>query len=315
MRTFISEHYRASLYHADLWHVELDVGDFSPHEYQAKRIMAHGEWFTDEEAATVEAMIFCPGFYSGRTDKAPDARLRDLRAFTRLKFLSIPAHLLAHADLVGLSASLEYLRVAPPQTLPLPMAGKPPSWPMATALLPKLRVLDICRPPTAFVGFSVERYPALEWAFVELEGESSAQCLSIFDTVQTLQGLGIGAVRSKKVSLRPVRTDIHSLRLQEIQAQQFEMERLTAFQELRYLEIADCRAPVDCAVLAELPHLEELSLEACDEIRGITSLIRMKHLKKLRLAGRERSYKEDLPRGFEDRLRRGISEVVIESER
>ena len=312
MRTFISEHYRTSLNQADLWHMELDAGDFSPHEYQAKRIMPHGEWFTDEEAAGVEAMIFCPGFYSGRTDKAPDARLQDLRAFTRLKFLSIPVHLLAHADLASLAGSLESLRVAPPRALSMPTADKPPSWPMAAARLPKLRVLELCCPPAAFVEFSVARYPALEWAFVELEGESSAQSLRVFKTIPTLQGLGISAVRSKKISLKPLPAGIRALRLQDVQTPQFAMEGLRAFQDLRYLEIADCRAPVDCTVLAELPHLEELSLEACDELHNVTSLIRMKQVKKLRLAGRARSYKDDLPRGFEDRLRCGIAEFVIE---
>ena len=184
--------------------------------------------------------------------------------------------------------------------------------PMSRAVLPKLRILDLACPPSWFSNFSVSRYPALEWCFVSLDGESSARFFGQFDAAPALKGLGLAGVRSQKTTLKAMRTDISALRLQEIHTARFVMGDLGLFRELRYLEIADCRAPLDCGLLEDLPLLEELSLQACDEITGFPSLLKLPHLKKLRLSDRVRPYAKDMPRGLEEKLRTAIPEIMME---
>ncbi len=310
VRTFIDEHCQAPFRRADVWRVELDEGDFPPHEYQNERVMPHGSWFTDEEAAGVEALAFCPGLYTVPGRK-PDVRLFDLTPFTRLKYLSLPVHLLPYADLVGVAGSLECLRIGPAQDLSLSGPDKR-LWRMPRAVLPRLRLLDLAFPPACLTNFSTTRYPALEWCRVDLDGEVSARFFDRFAKAPALRGFGLKGIRSRKTTLKSLRSDISALCLRQIHTPRFATDSLAAFGNLRYLDIAECRAPIACGLFARMPDLEELSLRACDELTDFKALLTLPRLKKLRLTGRLRPYSRDMPRGLEETLRTAVDEVELD---
>jgi len=310
VQTFILDTYRAPLRNLELWHVELVEGDFSPHEFQSKRIMAYGEWFTPDEASTVEAMALCPGFYTRQRSGAKDMRFADLGTFTRLKFLSVPAHLLRYVDLAGVAGTLEQLHISDAQSLPLPATARRPVWPMPRTPLPRLRTLELYCPPVRFEPFHIERYPSLTWCGMDLDNEPSTQFLSVFDASPALAGVGLAGINGKKLSLAPLRKDLRALRLQDIQTRQFDFAALSAFTSLQYLEIADSRTPFDCRRLRGLP-VEELVIEACDELEHAQALLELP-LKKLSIRGRVRPYTKDMPKTLPAALHNAVSDIELE---
>jgi hypothetical protein len=127
----------------------------------------------------------------------------------------------------------------------------------------------------------VALYPTLEWLHIELgEYDKSGKSLQMFQDHPALQGFSLDSVKQPDL-LKNLRKDITALSLWSITTKRFEYSYLRSLNRLRYFRLRASSTPVDCALLAELPALEELELGICKTIINTSALLKSSSLKKL----------------------------------
>lgn len=282
MNSTIANRYGLATYQLNCWMIEIDA-DTVPIKLPQDMwsVKSPQQWFTAEQAASVDAMTL---FEAVGSPENPSVygRLADLSAFLNLKFLSVPVDAVRHIDIASVADQLEHLRINAPRSIDLYTSYKskalPPLYP---GLLPQLKTLKIVCSPAGWPSFDTSLYPSLEWLHTELdEYDKSGKCLKMFKDHPSLQGFSLDSVKQPDL-LKNLRTDVTALAFWSITTKQFDYSYLKGLQQLKFLRLRASFTPVDCALLAELPALEELELGICKVLTHTSALLKSKTLKKL----------------------------------
>jgi hypothetical protein len=281
MNSTITDHYEWPTQSLKWSPVEIDTGAAPLHMQNAWSAKSPQEWFNKDDSALLGAMTLFVRF-DGNEDPSVYKRFNNLGIFPNLKFLSIPLDAIPYIDIAAASSRLEHLHLTRPRSGDLYTNYKNKTLPpLYSDVLPQLKTLRIVCPPSGWIEFTVLRYPKLEWLHTELgEYDKSGKSLKLFKDHPTLQGFSLDSVKQPDL-LKNLRTDITALALWSITTKQFDYSYLRGLQQLKYLRLRASFTPVDCALLAELPALEELELGICKVLTNTNALLKSKTLKKL----------------------------------
>jgi hypothetical protein len=261
--------------------VEIDSGAAPLHMQNAWSPKSPQEWFNTDDSALLGAMtLFVRS--GGDEDSSVYKRCNNLSIFPNLKFLSIPLDATQYIDIAAVSTRLEHLHLTRPRSTELYTNYKNKTLPpLYAGVLPQLKTLQLICPPSGWPEFTVSQYPKLEWLHTELgEYDKSGKCLKMFKDHSSLQGFSLDSVKQPDL-LKNLRTDVTALAFWSITTKQFDYTYLRNLQQLKYLRLRASFTPVDCALLAELPELEELELGICKVLTKTSALLKSKTLKKL----------------------------------
>lgn len=292
MDFFIDTEFLFPMRKLNCWYVEFRKGDL-PEDLMRKQYKLFNEWFSDEEAISVEGLIL---YYRGSVDQCDPLlyhRFKNMSIFRNLKFLSIPLDAIEHFDFPSIKSGLTHLKITEPTLNEYyrfyaerkhPMVYE--DWFPGSRLdqrLPNLKALSFyATTPTLFRSFDAKNYPNLEWLECEMDFDKSGKFFKLFKDSTTMQGYSLNVV-SKKDILKNIPKNIKALRMWSITTRQFDYSLFSEFKELKYLHIAGSFTPVDCAVFLQLPALTELYLDVVHRIDNVSALLESPNLTRLRI--------------------------------
>lgn len=267
------------------WLIELDKGSLQGYIEEGDLFKGAGEWFSGEEAASVEGMTM---WYDNGDETHHDAhvyqRLNNMSAFKNLKFLSIPADAIGCIDIDSIKSHLLHLHIVAPRSFEYrdEYYEKDRRALIFDTVFPKLKTLQLLFSPIKFSNFDVKRYPSLEWLACDLEYDKSGKFLKFFKDYTSMQGYSLDGI-SKKDFLKNVPKNIQALKMWSITTRQFNYSLLSEFRDLKYLDISGSFTPIDCSVFLKLPALTELNLGCSSQIDNTSELLNSKTLEALKI--------------------------------
>jgi len=299
------KYYMPTKFISGWWWVALDADTDLPPELPGKK---ETEWFSNLEASQVEALTFWYGRNTTTRCESAYERLRDLSSFSQLKSLSIPLEVVPHIDISSVATHLEHLHIADPSVVnEAHFSDKNYRFLMFDEYFPALRTLKLFVSPKWCANFSVQKYPKLKWFTSDFDLDPKGIGLKFFLPSQTVQGFELNSI-TRKYTLKYLKTDVKALRFWSITAKSFDFGVLENFYNLEYLSIYSSVATVDCAALALLPNLNELTICSSRDILNIQSLLLHKKIKKLAIYLNRTQVNEEL----KNALRQHIEHVKFD---
>jgi hypothetical protein len=292
MDFFIDTKYRSPK--LDCWYVEFIKGN-PPDAYIGKDEPRKyfDEWFSEEEAMSVEGIVLFSGETVEKHDPIIYRRFKDMSIFRNLKYLNIPLDAIEHFDFSSIKSGLRHLRIDAPTLNEYYRFYAERKHPMTYEYwfpnlkleekLPNLKTLSLyTSSPNLFRSFDAKNYPSLEWLDCAMDFDKSGKFFKLFKDSTTMQGYSLDVV-SKKDLLKNVPKNIKALRMWSITTRQFDYSLFSEFHELKYLHIAGSFTPVDCSVFLQIPTLTELYLDVVHRIDNVSALLESPNLARLRI--------------------------------
>lgn len=242
----------------------------------------YGEWFSADEAGSVEAMTVFVRDIDRVSNENAFEPLRDLSRFTNLKYLNIPVDAIGYVDIESVASKLEYLRLSAARLgrgrYDLARAKKLQFFGVA---FPSLKSLYLSEPPICFHNFDVTCFPSLRWIEVDLEElDKTARSLRPFHDIPTIEGFGLNSVFKTDI-LKDLNRSLIALEFGAIRTRSLDLRYLAEFPQLKYLTIVSSRVSVDARFLANIPSLTELEIVWLKRLEHVEALLESPSLQRV----------------------------------